>query len=137
MQPPPRYFTVDEVNRLVPELERLLTELREVYRQAVSVGRELGLTVRQPTNTNGYHQNQEDRAETLQGQEDQMVARFRALVQEVTDLGAEIKAPETGLVDFRTLRDGHEVYLCWRLGKPECAWRHDRESGFRGRQPLG
>lgn len=132
----PRHFTVDEVNRLIPRLEELLPQLREALRQMVVLARQLGQTVRQKSDTNGFHITQENQARALQEQADDIVARFRQLAQDVAELGAEIKDPETGLVDFRSLRQGREIHLCWRLGEPECAWWHDLEAGFQGRQPI-
>ena len=43
---------------------------------------------------------------------------------------------DRGLVDFPSVRDGREVYLCWLEGEPEIAHWHDLEAGFGGRQPL-
>jgi hypothetical protein len=47
-----------------------------------------------------------------------------------------LRDPEGGLVDFPSLRDGEEVYLCWRLGEGEVAFWHHPEAGFTGRQPV-
>jgi hypothetical protein len=47
-----------------------------------------------------------------------------------------LKDLDTGLIDFPTLRDGREVYLCWQLGEPHIAWWHEIETGFSGRLPL-
>jgi hypothetical protein len=43
---------------------------------------------------------------------------------------------ERGLVDFPTLRDGREVYLCWEAGESEIGFWHDIDAGYGGRQPL-
>ncbi|HKZ50425.1 MAG TPA: DUF2203 family protein, partial [Dehalococcoidia bacterium] len=37
---------------------------------------------------------------------------------------------------FRAVRQGREVYLCWRLGEPGIAFWHELEAGYMGRQPL-
>jgi hypothetical protein len=42
----------------------------------------------------------------------------------------------TGLVDFRTMRDGRAVYLCWRLGEDAIRYWHELDAGFAGRRPL-
>ena len=47
-----------------------------------------------------------------------------------------LKDPRTGLVDFRSVRDGRVVYLCWRLGEDRIRYWHDLDAGFAGRQPL-
>jgi hypothetical protein len=57
-------------------------------------------------------------------------------VQRVQELGVEVKDLDSGLVDFRSLRDGREIYLCWRVGEAGIGWWHTIESGFGGRQPL-
>lgn len=66
------------------------------------------------------------------------VAReIEALLREVAELGIEVKDLGTGLIDFRTQRDGEEVYLCWRLGEGDrIAWWHTIEGGFAARRPL-
>jgi hypothetical protein len=43
---------------------------------------------------------------------------------------------ERGLVDFPSIRDGREVYLCWVDGEEEIAFWHDLDAGFAGRRPL-
>ena len=43
---------------------------------------------------------------------------------------------ERGLVDFPSVRDGREVYLCWLEQEPEIGYWHDLEAGFDGREPL-
>jgi hypothetical protein len=51
-------------------------------------------------------------------------------------MGVEIKDLTTGLIDFRGLRDGHEVYLCWQYGEADIRFWHEIESGFAGRQLI-
>jgi hypothetical protein len=41
-----------------------------------------------------------------------------------------------GLIDFPSLRDGEEVYLCWLLDEDEIRFWHEPDAGFAGRRPL-
>jgi hypothetical protein len=43
---------------------------------------------------------------------------------------------DRGLVDFPSVREGREVYLCWTEDEQEIGYWHDLEDGFAGRQPL-
>ncbi|MEA2459807.1 MAG: hypothetical protein QOC95_2779 [Thermoleophilaceae bacterium] len=43
---------------------------------------------------------------------------------------------ERGLVDFPSLREDREVYLCWELGEDEIEFWHDVDAGYGGRKPL-
>jgi hypothetical protein len=47
-----------------------------------------------------------------------------------------LRDADRGLVDFPSIRDGEEVYLCWQAGEPRVAFWHDPDAGFAGRQPL-
>lgn len=79
------------------------------------------------------------RADTLRQAQ---VAATRALrqaqqtVEELHALGCEVKDLEMGLVDFRSLREGREVYLCWHVGEETISYWHELDAGFGGRQPL-
>jgi hypothetical protein len=62
---------------------------------------------------------------------------IEALLREIAELGVELKDPDRGLVDFRTVRRGREVYLCWQLGEGDrIAFWHDLDTGFAGRKII-
>jgi len=62
--------------------------------------------------------------------------RLDKLIHKILDTGAIVKDINTGLLDFPCIRDGHEVYLCWRLGELRIEYWHEVDDGFAGRQPL-
>ena len=55
---------------------------------------------------------------------------------ELQALDIVLRDLERGLVDFPSLRDGDEIYLCWEEGEAEISFWHDTDSGYAGRQPL-
>lgn len=66
-----------------------------------------------------------------------LAREIEALLRELAEVGVEVKDMNAGLVDFRTMRDGEEVYLCWRLGEGDrIGWWHTIEGGFPARRPL-
>ena len=67
---------------------------------------------------------------------DPVAQEINALLLEIARLGAEVKDPDKGLIDFRTNRRGREVYLCWQLDEDGIGFWHDLESGYGGRQRL-
>jgi hypothetical protein len=62
--------------------------------------------------------------------------RMREYLQELADLGVELKDPFSGLVDFPARMNGRDVLLCWRLGEAEIGFWHELDAGFAGRQEL-
>jgi hypothetical protein len=129
----PDYFTRDEAEALIPRITPVLREIQRL-RRAQLAHDEAVAADRAKVLGNGHmppdklRQHQQDSASA----ERQIVRLVRA----VNDLGILIKDLDTGLVDFPTLRDGREVYLCWQLGEPHIAWWHEIETGFSGRLPL-
>jgi hypothetical protein len=61
---------------------------------------------------------------------------LRETMLELRDRQIVLRDLERGLVDFPSLRDEREVYLCWEEGEPEIAFWHEPDAGFAGRRPL-
>ena len=62
--------------------------------------------------------------------------RLDKLLHRIFDTGAQVKDINTGLLDFPALREGQEVYLCWKYGEDQIAFWHEIDAGFVGRQPI-
>jgi hypothetical protein len=128
-----RQFTREEAERLVPHLAELLLQLQErkhEYDQHESRLAELTVKMR----GNGHML--EGDLKQAQLDLERAVAEVNHLVEQVHEIGCELKGIEEGLIDFRTEIDGREVYLCWKLGEDAIAWWHELDTGFAGRQPL-
>jgi hypothetical protein len=62
---------------------------------------------------------------------------LRSALVELQEMEIVLRDLERGLVDFPTLRDGREVYLCWVEREEDAiGYWHDLDAGFAGRQPL-
>ena len=57
-------------------------------------------------------------------------------LQPVHELGILVKSVHHGLVDFPSIREGREVYLCWQVGEREIQFWHEVDVGFARRQLL-
>jgi hypothetical protein len=66
---------------------------------------------------------------------DAFLAMRTALV-ELQEMEVVLRDLERGLVDFPSIRDGREVFLCWEEGEDEIGFWHDLEAGYGGRRPL-
>lgn len=126
-----RYFTVEEARMLVPRLRGLLTALqaekRELDRELAELRRLAPLAF-----LNGHGA----RFQAHEMRVAELARAIREKVRQIHDLGVEVKDLDMGLVDFPSLRDGREVYLCWKVDEPTVTYWHERDAGFRGRQPL-
>src|SRR5881628_2908919 len=128
-----RRFTRDEAAALLPRLTELISQMRELKREHDAFQEAVSeLVMKSRANGHGV---EEELRRTRAGME-KSAAQINALVEEVAAMGCEVKGIEEGLIDFRSLMDGREVYLCWKLGEESIGWWHELETGFAGRQRL-
>jgi hypothetical protein len=58
-------------------------------------------------------------------------------VGELEAVDVVLRDVDRGLVDFPSVRDGAEVYLCWLVDEEDrIGFWHEPEAGFAGRRPL-
>jgi len=123
----PRYFTLEEANRALEMIRPLVERMLEL-RQAI--------LERQPELEPVLHKVAGNGGGAVASRVARDFERLQEVMHRIQELGAEIKDVNTGLLDFRSMRDGREVYLCWRYGEGEIAFWHDLDAGFAGRQPI-
>jgi hypothetical protein len=121
-----RFFTVQEANELLPFLSSRVQDLRLVHRQLSAHCAEIpssqeillrGGTLVPPRYL-------------------ALLTRLQCLVEDISSCGCHLKDLDSGLVDFPTIWEGREVYLCWKLGEPHVGYWHEIEAGFAGRRSL-
>lgn len=130
----PRYFTREEAERLLPQIRPLMEEVQRRSMVFDQLRREVE-AVEGRLKGNGHLGEAKKLEERQQAMRD-VRQGIATLVDEVQALGVEVKDLTMGLVDFRAVREGQEVYLCWRVGEPRVAWWHPLETGFSSRQKL-
>ncbi len=122
-----RYFTVEEANALLPELEPLVGKVLELRARASRQSREMGDLLGDLHSDVGGP----DASRLAQG-----FAEIESLAYRIQSYGCVLKSLEAGLLDFLTERDGRDVFLCWRYGEPGIQYYHEIHDGFQGRRPL-
>ena len=122
-----RYFTVAEVNQLIPTLEQELSELRQLRQKLEALGAEL-TSLFEVIRHNGGHRKSPQFL--------QLTQQFQKTIGRLHSHGCHLKDIDSGLLDFPYLRQGREVYLCWRSGETEVRYWHDLDAGFAGRQLI-
>jgi len=131
----PRYFTLLEAEELLPRVESAIRDaiaVKSEYQQAESEIQEFqrkimfqgGLMV--------------DRTQLLgrKQRRDSSARQLNEAIEKIQEYGCLVKDLDIGLIDFPTLLNGQEVYLCWKLGEREIRFWHGVEEGFRGRKPI-
>ncbi len=127
------YFTREEAEALLPQIAVVLRKIQEQRKEMQQSEEELG-ALRIQAMGNGHHLH--ERTVGLQRNLARQIQILQALVNELNAFGCELKDADSGLIDFLSLRNGREIYLCWRLGEERINYWHYLDAGFAGRQPL-
>ena len=117
-----RYYTPDLANKSLPLVARIAADIQRVAQAIKAAFQQL--------------QAHDGDGQVLTHRIEAMRDEFEGLNGELAQLDVELKDPWTGLLDFRALRAGKEVYLCWRLGEDVVGHWHPMDSGFAGRAPM-
>ena len=131
----PKRFTLEEAQRLIPSVEKLLGEAIEFKSTYDEAEREAQAVSERITLAGGLSVDRR-RVLGIRRRRDAGARAVRETLEKVQELGCVVKDLDTGLVDFPTLFHGREVYLCWKRGEPAIRYWHGVEEGFAGRKAI-
>lgn len=115
-------FTLEQANKSLPLVKRIVADVVATHEKAVK----LQVVVEAGGKDQQASQKDLDRA----------MDRLHDLVNELADIGCELKDYQMGLIDFIGRHQGHDVYLCWKLGEEQIGYWHEMQAGFAGRKPV-
>ncbi|MGE0328546.1 MAG: DUF2203 domain-containing protein [Polyangiaceae bacterium] len=132
-----RVFTVEEVDNLIPGLSskvgELLIERSEIERLVAELSEQLGHEPKslqtEPSDSSGVASIKRDLR--------QRMSVYEQGWSEIEAMGAFVKDPRIGLLDFYGNIEGRLVWLCWRYGEDSLGYYHELNAGYAGRRTLG
>ena len=132
-----KIYTVEEANQTLPLVRVIVSDIVTLYRD-VHERRERLSRIRQTPGAENRDQENvySDEVVEIEKEQEKDILRLDSYVEELKELGAVLKDPVVGLIDFWTVIDGREAFLCWKLGEEEIGYWHELDAGFQGRQSL-
>lgn len=129
-----KYFSVEEANKTLPLVKQIVGDIVRQFEVVSNLDARLSGVVQREgkRRTNDAYSEEMTQAKAELAAEGETLNTYR---EELEKLGVELKGTD-GLCDFPSLKDGREIYLCWRLGEPEILHWHEVHAGFSGRQPI-
>lgn len=122
-----RVFTIQEADAALSMIRPLLAEMLMIRQEILDAQPEIWPVVEKAAGNGG------SKAANLV---EQQFKRLDELIHQLQSIGAILKDINIGLVDFLSMRDGREIYLCWQYGEEEIRYWHEIDSGFAGRELL-
>jgi hypothetical protein len=123
----PKHYTLKEANEALTIVRPMLKELMEISERILAHQPEYWSVVQKSAGNGGN-----PALSKLLPDFD----RLDALLHKIQDMGIEVKDLSIGLIDFVGVRDGREVYLCWKYGEDSIQFWHEIDAGFQGRQLI-
>ena len=123
----PKFFTLQQANETLEIIRPLMDEIQAIRQRILD---------KQPETWDAIEKSVGNGGNRTLSHMVQDFERLDVLVHSVLDTGVQIKDINIGLLDFSALKDGREVYLCWKYGEWEIAFWHEVDAGYAGRQPI-
>lgn len=122
-----KIFTLAEANALVPQLLQDVPRLKELQQKL-----ERGFP-----NVQKAQQNARCDGGSVDGPKYlKLVLQYTELSHDLQSKGCILKGITQGLVDFLSVREGREVFLCWQFPEDGIRYWHDIDAGFAGRNLI-
>jgi hypothetical protein len=118
-----RYFTLEEATKMLPLVKAIVADISALAHSM----RDRNEQLQELTGPA-----REEIEDSLFNDQD----RLQELVDELHELGIELKDFFTGLVDFPCWTNDREIYLCWKLDEPTIGHWHEVWAGFAGRRKI-
>jgi hypothetical protein len=130
-----RFFHLDEARALLPRVEKVIRSAVQAKTNYDQCEQALQNLMQRIMIMGGILV---DRlaVENMKSVKESSTERLKTALEEIGEIGCVVKDLDTGLVDFPTLFQGEEVYLCWRMDEPDIQFWHGVHEGFAGRRPI-
>ena len=115
-----KYFTPEEARKTLPLVRQIVKDILNTTREMRLIAEEISGTVEN-----------EPRIQ-------KMAENVNSFLGELEEIGCFYKDANftVGLVDFPSIINDKEVFLCWRSDEDDILFYHDINTGFAGRRPI-
>jgi hypothetical protein len=130
-----RLFTLHEAEAMLPSMDQWLRQAMESKKNVSAVEEQINALLMRIHVVGGIQVDIGHVVE-LKTAREQHAEQLKGVLGEIESSGALLKDLDIGLIDFPTLLDGEEVYLCWKLGEPSIGFWHHTSEGYAGRKQI-
>ena len=120
---PQRRFTVEQANKTLPLVRRIVGDIVQTHEEIAQLQEQLELA-------------KSGQQSMLQGRLQTSLSHLQDYVDELTEVGCDLKDYRLGLIDFIGQHHGRDICLCWKLGEETVGYWHELHTGFSGRLPV-
>ncbi len=118
-----KYFTPSEAKKTLPLVKKIVKDILDTTREMRLIAEDVDGKIE---SSNTWNQIQK------------MVSEVNGFIQELEEVGCLYKDWNftIGLVDFPSIINAREVYLCWRSDEDDIKFYHAIEEGYSARKSI-
>lgn len=120
-------FTPDQANQSLVLVQRIVGDVITEYQVLLELEEMI-----ESAEASGRRDHLEDARQRLV----HTVDVLQTCLEELDQIGVELRDFARGIVDFPAEKDGHPISLCWLYGEERVSHWHDVGASFACRQPL-
>lgn len=115
-----KYFTPSEAKKTLPLVKKIVQDILDSSKEMRLIADDIGSEVEKDPRIQKLADNIED------------------FMKELEEIGCYFKDWnfQIGLVDFPSIINGQEVFLCWRSDEEDILYYHEVDTGFAGRKLI-
>jgi len=121
-----KHYTLEEARALLPSVREWLKRLQQVRRRLTSVDERVSQMLEGGNDVGG---------KSVQEMVS-LVADLNQVLHEFRSREIQVKDIDRGLLDFPSIMNGREVFLCWEQDEEDIEFWHDLDAGYAGREKL-
>ena len=123
-----RYLTLEDADALLVKIKPLIKKLQDID-DALEIFDSVEIEY-DDSHSDAYFEIQRNK------RYHKLYLEFYKILESLLEKGCIVKDVEEGLIDFYSMCDGREIFLCWHLGEKKIKFWHEIETGFQGRKPI-
>jgi hypothetical protein len=115
-----KYFTPGEANKTLPLVKKIVNDILSTAKEIKLLAEDFDGDLQKDPHFN------------------KLVNQVNSFLQELEEIGCFFKDVNfsIGLVDFPSIIENKEVYLCWRSDEKEILYYHEIDAGYQGRKLI-
>jgi hypothetical protein len=135
-----RCFTIEEAEKTLPRVKRVLAKLQTLKAQINFLADEkegdAPVQLTEPFSEEEIYRFAFMQEIKLNRELHKHTYEFFKTLDQITELGCIVKDLDEGLVDFPYKLNGRSAFLCWKNGEKHIAHWHEFDAGYEERKPI-
>ncbi len=124
-----KHFTITEAEKMLPSIGRIL-------KRTIKLNKALDLLSSIEIEVYDDDYNNLRRVTKLNKQFHKLSYEFYSNIEKIEDMGCIINDLEIGIIDFYSIFEGKEIFLCWKLGESKIKFWHESDCSYIARKPI-